>query len=45
MYQMWDPTTSPVHKTRYVIWMKCMFYSKLALMHDFAVVKDGINIV
>jgi hypothetical protein len=43
-YQMWDPTTSRVHKTRDVIWMKQMFYSPPTFTNGYAVVKDDPTI-
>jgi hypothetical protein len=39
IYRMWDPTTSPVHETCDIIWMKKqMYYSKPELHHDYAIV-------
>jgi hypothetical protein len=27
-YRMWDPVTGGIHVTRYIIWLKRMFYEK-----------------
>jgi hypothetical protein len=43
-YWMWDPTTSRVHETRDVIWMKRMFYGQETFTNNVAIVNDNIQV-
>jgi hypothetical protein len=36
-YRMWDPTTARVHKTRDVIWLRCMFFQQQVQQVDITV--------
>jgi hypothetical protein len=44
-YQMWNPKTSGVHSTRYVIWLRQMFYSAPEAVPEIALEPDDDIII